>query len=114
LLEVEAKMFVRKTAPMTLLCFTAYFLISLICPGLMAGEQSESKFTTRSIDRIAKASSDIELVNFTAMRLAVKDLMKNFPEKYTNGEIYLRAIDKYENRLPEIKQALQRGDKTAA
>jgi len=112
-LEVEAKMFVRKAALTTLFCLTVYFLVSLTSPGLIAAEKFESKITTQPIDQIAKARSDLELVNFTAMRLAVKDLMKNFPEKYTNGEKYLRAIDNYENHLPKIKKALERGDKAA-
>ncbi|MDT8300136.1 MAG: SUMF1/EgtB/PvdO family nonheme iron enzyme [Sedimentisphaerales bacterium] len=104
-------MSVRKTTLITLFCLTVYFLVSLTSPGLIAAEQS--KFTNPPTDRITKAMSDLELVNFTAMKLAVKDLMKGFPEKYTNGEKYLRAIDNYENRLPEIKKALQHGDKTA-
>jgi len=107
-------MSVRKTALITLFCLAAYFLVSLTSPGLIAGEQSEFKFTTPPTDQITKAASDLELVNFTAMRLAVKDLMKNFPEKYTNGEKYLRAIENYENRLPEIKRALEHGEKAAA
>lgn len=113
MLEVEKNMSARKTALITLFCLTAYFLLPLTSTGLIAAEQSESKFTTPPTDQITKARSDLELVNFSAMRLAVKDLMKNFPEKYTNGEKYLRAIDNYENRLPKIKKALERGDKAA-
>jgi hypothetical protein len=107
-------MLIRKTSVTTLFCLAVYFLVSLTSTGLIAAEQYESKFTAPPADRIAKARSALELVNFTAMRLAVKDLMKNFPEKYTNGEKYLRAIDKYENRLPDIEKALQLGDKAAA
>ena len=103
----------RKNALITLFCLTVYFLVSLTSNGLIAAEQSESKFTTQPTDQIVKARSDLELVNFTAMKLAVKDLMKNFPEKYTNGEKYLRAIENYENRLPKIKKALERSDKAA-
>jgi hypothetical protein len=107
-------MLIRKTALITLFCFTVYFLMSLTSHELIAAEQSESNLAARSIDRIVKARSDLELVNFIAMRLAVKDLIKNFPEKYTNGEKYLRAVDKYENRLPKIKKALERGETAAA
>ena len=107
-------MLVRNTALITLFCLTAYFLLPLTSNGIIAAEQSESTFTTSPVDQITKARSDLELVNFTAMKLAVKDLMKDFPEKYTNGEKYLRAIENYENRLPTIKKALERGDKAAA
>ncbi|MBL7146818.1 MAG: hypothetical protein ISS76_21440, partial [Phycisphaerae bacterium] len=107
-------MLVRNTALITLFCLTAYFLLPLTSNGIIAAEQSESKFTTSPVDQITKARSDLELVNFTAMKLAVKDLMKDFPEKYTNGEKYLRAIENYENRLPTIKKALERGEKAAA
>jgi formylglycine-generating enzyme required for sulfatase activity len=48
------------------------------------------------------------------MRLAVRDLIKNFPAEYADGEKYLRAIDTYEERLSEIKEALGRDDKAAA
>ncbi|MCH8119398.1 MAG: SUMF1/EgtB/PvdO family nonheme iron enzyme [Planctomycetes bacterium] len=110
-------MLAKKTVLIALFCFIAYFLVLSATPQLFAVEPAESKVTTSAkggLDRIAKAESDLELVNFTAMRLAVKDLMKNFPEKYTNGGKYLRAIDIYEKRLPEIKKALGLGDKAAA
>ncbi|MFH1717828.1 MAG: SUMF1/EgtB/PvdO family nonheme iron enzyme [Planctomycetota bacterium] len=61
----------------------------------------------------AKAASDLELVNFAAMKLAIRDLAKNFPEDYQNGDEYLMAVDKYEKRLPQLKVALSRGDQAA-
>ena len=97
-----------------LFCFTTHCLVSLNTPQLIAVERAESKVNTRVLDEIARAKSDLELVNFTAMRLAVKDLMKNFPGKYTNGGKYLRAIDVFEKRLSEIKKGLERGDRAAA
>ncbi|UCD51402.1 MAG: SUMF1/EgtB/PvdO family nonheme iron enzyme [Phycisphaerales bacterium] len=48
------------------------------------------------------------------MRLAIEDLTKNFPDSYNSGREYLRAIDTWERRVPQIKNALDRGDTTAA
>ena len=107
-------MLARKTLLTVLSFITAYYLLSLGTSQLLAGQPAESEVDSGPVDQFAKAKSDLELVNFTAMRLAVKDLMKNFPEKYTDGEKYLGAIDIYEKRLPEIKKALDRGDKAAA
>ena len=53
------------------------------------------------------------MVNFQALRMAVRDLMKNFPEEYTGGEKYLKAIDRYKDRLAGLEEALNRGDKAA-
>ncbi len=51
----------------------------------------------------------LEQVNPEAMRRAVEDLSRSFPERYTRGEEYLRLLE----RLPRVKEALQREDDTA-
>ena len=95
LYEVETKMLARKTLLTVLSFLTAYCLLSLGTSQLLAGQPAESEVDSGPVDQFAKAKSDLELVNFAAMRLAVKDLMKNFPEKYTDGEKYLVSIDIY-------------------
>ncbi len=104
-------------------CLVLSSAVALLPIGMaksIAGELGKAEVSTRlpstghlAVDQIVKAKSDLELVNLAAVRLAVQDLMKNFPEKYAHGDKYLKAIDTYEKRLPEIKKALDRGDQTA-
>jgi formylglycine-generating enzyme required for sulfatase activity len=64
---------------------------------------------------VAAADADsLGLVNFEAMRLAIRDLAETYPEQYTKSQEYLRRIDAYEKRLPEIREGLRRGDEAAA
>ena len=63
--------------------------------------------------RFRKARTDLELVNFEALRLAVQDLANTFPAVYTGSEQYLRQAGVYEKRLPAIQKALGQGDETA-
>jgi len=63
--------------------------------------------------RIQKALTDLEMVNVDALRRAVRDLAKNFPSEYTDGQDYLGTIDSIERRLPRIKDALSRRDTRA-
>jgi len=69
--------------------------------------------TAGRIDRFEKALADIDMVDTAAMRRAIRDLAKEFPSEYTKGPAYLKAVDTYESRLPEIRQALQRRDEKA-
>ena len=64
-------------------------------------------------DQFGRAAADLEMVNFTALRRAIRDLAKTFPTKYTKGRDYLQALDRYEGRLSKIKGALKERDKKA-
>ena len=52
-------------------------------------------------------------VNFQALRLAVRDLEKTFPDEYTGGKEYLKTLDAFDKRLPAIEEALSRGETEA-
>ena len=60
-----------------------------------------------------EADDFLRLVDFRALRLAIRDLSKTYPQQYGKGEEYLRQIDAYEKRLPQIRKGLQRGDAKA-
>ncbi|HUS71557.1 MAG TPA: SUMF1/EgtB/PvdO family nonheme iron enzyme [Sedimentisphaerales bacterium] len=77
------------------------------------GSETTPKIETQAGDRFSKAAADLEMVNLTALRRTIRDLMKTFPTKYTKGEDYLKALEHYKNRLPKIKEALKQKDKTA-
>jgi hypothetical protein len=64
--------------------------------------------------RVAKAKANLDLVDFAALKLAIEDLTKNFPDKYKDGREYLRAVEIWQQRTAEIKDALDRGDRSAA
>ncbi|UCG48947.1 MAG: SUMF1/EgtB/PvdO family nonheme iron enzyme [Phycisphaerales bacterium] len=59
-------------------------------------------------DRFEMAVSDLDMVSFSAMRAAIRDLMTTFPDRYANGREYLRTLDAYQKRLPQIRDALAR------
>ena len=62
----------------------------------------------------AAAEADpLKLVDFEAIRLAIRDLAQTFPQQYTKSREYLRRADQYEKRLPEIRAGLQRDDLAA-
>ena len=42
--------------------------------------------------------------------MAIRDLAKTFPEQYTKSIEYLKRVDAYEKRLPQIREALDRRD----
>jgi hypothetical protein len=66
-----------------------------------------------SAEHFSKAKANLEKVNFKALRFAVRDLMKTYPDKYTRGQEYLSALDAWERRLPAIHTGLDRGVKPA-
>ena len=56
-----------------------------------------------------KAEADLNKVNLKALRLAIRDLLQTFAEKYTDGGDYLQQVDSYKKQLPQIRQALEQG-----
>ncbi|MDH4203638.1 MAG: SUMF1/EgtB/PvdO family nonheme iron enzyme [Phycisphaerae bacterium] len=70
------------------------------------GEQPPVKPLTRTV----KIQRDLDLLNPAAIRRAILDLMKDYPEQYAEGEKYLSVLDKYEKRLPALREALVSGD----
>jgi hypothetical protein len=77
-----------------------------------AGSKTTPHVQTQPTDQFSKASADLEMVNFIALRRAIKDLAETFPTRYTKGRDYLQAVDRYEGLLPEISEALKQRDKT--
>jgi len=61
----------------------------------------------------AAQTAPLEEVDLGALRSAVRDLSKTYPEQYDRGQEYLRRIDAFEKRLPEIRKGLQRGNAKA-
>ena len=51
-------------------------------------------------------------VNMQALRRAIEDLAKTFPERY-EGREHLRRLSMWERRLPDLNKALERGDPRA-
>jgi formylglycine-generating enzyme required for sulfatase activity len=59
--------------------------------------------------RFRKAFEDLKKVNFRALRMAVQDLSKTFPDQYSKSKEFLKRAFEYEQHLPEIKRSLQNG-----
>jgi formylglycine-generating enzyme required for sulfatase activity/cytochrome c553 len=92
-----------------LILIISIFAISLSFTGESAGSQTSNQIP----DPYSKALADLNMVNPTALRLAISDLMKTFGAGYSNGQDYLNALDAYEKRLPEIIDALRQSDSKA-
>jgi formylglycine-generating enzyme required for sulfatase activity len=56
---------------------------------------------------------DLERINFRALKMAIQDLAQSFPTEYTQSKEYLRVAGDFEERLPEIRTGLRRGDPAA-
>ncbi len=52
--------------------------------------------------------ADLQRVNCAALRLAVEDLAKSYPDKYVNAPALLERMDALAARMPEIRQTLVR------
>ncbi|MHC4704765.1 MAG: TolB-like translocation protein, partial [Planctomycetota bacterium] len=95
-----------------------------VCGALAAGESStylsgtaECRVPKPSETELQRGSNEattrLEKVNFSALRRAVLDLARTFPDEYSKGREYLKCLDGYEKRVPIIREALRRGDAAA-
>jgi len=66
------------------------------------------------VDGFAQSLNQVEQFNATALRMAIEDLVKTYPDKYKNGAAYLATIQSFEKDLPQIKADLKAGDPAAA
>ncbi len=87
-------------------------LIFAIC-FLFTGESACSQAVEQIRDPYSKALADLEMVNPTALRRAISDLIKTFGAEYPEGQDNLNALDTYEKRLPGIKEALKQRNSNA-
>jgi len=110
-------MVTKQFSTIAILCVILYGVLPGTNSLLLAREPADSETAQRAenqaSDPFNKALTDLEMVNLSAMRLAIRDMLKTFPAEYTKGEDYLKALDTYETRLPKIKDALRQGNKTA-
>ena len=56
----------------------------------------------------ASSIKKVETFDFEALRRAIRDLSKTFPQKYPKGAEYLQRVDAYQKRLPQIIAALKK------
>lgn len=70
-------------------------------------------FADKGPDPFAQARADLEQVDLRAMRMAVQDLRRSFRDEYPHGNVYLRALARMEQELPEIRAGLRRREQTA-
>jgi len=82
-------------------------------PLLFAGQSAGSQTAEQIRDPYSKALADLEMVNPTAIRRAISDLIKTFGADYPSGQDYLKTLDAFEKQLPAVKDALKRRDSKA-
>jgi hypothetical protein len=64
----------------------------------------------RKTKALEETTAMLKLVNTKALRLAIEDLAKNCPDKYTKSGDYLARLDAIEKEMPAIQKALADGD----
>jgi formylglycine-generating enzyme required for sulfatase activity len=67
----------------------------------------------RKAKALEEATVLLKSVNTKALRLAIEDLAKNHPDKYTKSADYLARLDAIEKEMPAIQKALADGDDKA-
>jgi formylglycine-generating enzyme required for sulfatase activity len=60
-----------------------------------------------------QALQNLETINVASLRLAVQDLIQNFPDTYKDGPALLKALDEFEKNLPALKAGMEAGDPQA-
>src|SRR4030066_605393 len=99
----------KKSQKSSFILCTLIFAFFLLIAGDSAGSQAAKQIR----DPYTKVLSDLEMVNPTALRLAISDLMKTFGTEYPKGQDYLKTLETCEIRLPAIKDALKQRDSKA-
>ncbi len=89
------------------------FAFSSSLAGQSAGSEATRRTQAQPGGPFGKALADLEMVNVDALRRAVRDLAKSFPDEYADGRDCLSTIDSIEKRLPRIIEALSRRDTRA-
>ncbi|MBI5818737.1 MAG: SUMF1/EgtB/PvdO family nonheme iron enzyme [Verrucomicrobia bacterium] len=64
----------------------------------------------RKTRALEDATALLKSVNTKALRLAIEDLAKTYPDKYKNGAAYLARLDAIEKEMPAIQKALADND----
>ena len=57
--------------------------------------------------------ASLDAINLPALRRAVEDLTRSFPDRYPRGPGYLKELDRIEKEWPEVKKAVATGDAKA-
>ncbi len=84
--------------------------------GRAAAKRTEKTFRNKPyapVDRLAWAADRMELISLRAIRMAIDDLARTFPQRYTRGEDFLQELSQWEKRAEGIRQGLTRKDPAA-
>ena len=70
-----------------------------------AATVGQAAATPKKTDRFAAAQAALAKVSFRAMRTAIDDLSRTFPQRYAKGPEYLKRAIVWEKKLPAIHTA---------
>jgi len=87
-------------------------LKQLIASGVAGNEEKCLDLYSKSC-RFRKAWGDLANFNFRALKMAIEDLTKSFPEKYARGTEYLERAEAYQKALPQLRKSLKEGSEEA-
>ncbi len=69
--------------------------------------------TLPAAEQATTPADPLQHLSIEAVRLAIRDLCKTYPDEYAEGQEYLRRLAAYEKQLPRILQGLAQGDPAA-
>lgn len=85
-------------------------LVSAKTPGTSPEWLNLFKQAASDVKAFAQSLESVDHINAPALRRAVDDLSKTYPDKYKNGPAYLATIEGFEKDLASIKEGLKAGD----
>jgi formylglycine-generating enzyme required for sulfatase activity len=65
------------------------------------------------LGQLREARGGLDTLDLPALRRAVEDLWRSFPDEYRNGPEYLEALDEIEPAIAFLEDALNRGEREA-
>ena len=104
-LEVKANMSRNPTPHLPCRQWIAVFLVVLtaVTPALPVVQE----------EYLSPAQAELDGVSLTGLKMAIRDLMKRFPQQYSEGPEYLQAVERFERDLPQIRKGLREHDMAA-
>lgn len=60
--------------------------------------------------QVRQAQADLDRIHTAALRRAIEDLTRTYPDKYTRGPEFLQRLEACEKKLAAVRQALDRGE----
>jgi len=90
----------------------AFSMMFAACAAASAGKQKPALPAAQE-ESLVRARAQLDAVSLDGLKMAIRDLMKRFPQQYTKGPEYLKAVEQFERIVPQIHKGLREQDMAA-